>query len=104
MKKPDLRVTKWLAHIPVEVLSGCTACPAVSFRASRPSSIRTARPYTRSKDGRRHREPKEIPRVLSAGEPDIPRSGARSCSPETALLPPISAPWPTQAQAVDASR
>jgi len=31
MKKPTLRVTKWLADIPVE--ASCTACPAVSFKA-----------------------------------------------------------------------
>lgn len=31
MKKPTIRVTKWLADIPVEAT--CTACPNVSFRA-----------------------------------------------------------------------
>ena len=31
MKKPFIRVTKWLADIPVEAT--CTACPAVSFKA-----------------------------------------------------------------------
>lgn len=31
MKKPALRVTKWLGDIPVE--ASCTAGPAVSFRA-----------------------------------------------------------------------
>jgi len=31
MKKPVLRVTKWLGDIPVEAF--CSACPAVSFRA-----------------------------------------------------------------------
>ena len=31
-KKPMVRVTKWLADIPVE--AQCTACPAVSFRAT----------------------------------------------------------------------
>jgi len=31
VKKPTLRVTKWLGDIPVEAV--CTACPAVSFRA-----------------------------------------------------------------------
>jgi hypothetical protein len=31
MKKPFLRVTKWLADIPVE--AQCTACANVSFRA-----------------------------------------------------------------------
>lgn len=30
MKKPTLRVTKWLGDIPVEA---CTHCPATSFRA-----------------------------------------------------------------------
>jgi len=31
MKKPMLRVTKWLADIPVE--ANCTACAGVSFKA-----------------------------------------------------------------------
>ncbi|HEY3620212.1 MAG TPA: hypothetical protein VGK96_25670 [Candidatus Sulfotelmatobacter sp.] len=32
MKKPFLRVTKWLGDIPVE--AECTACPAGKFRAT----------------------------------------------------------------------
>jgi hypothetical protein len=31
MKKPTIRVTKWLRDIPVEAT--CSACPGVSFRA-----------------------------------------------------------------------
>src|SRR5260370_32296367 len=31
MKKPSLRVTKWLGDIPVE--GSCTSCPQVIFRA-----------------------------------------------------------------------
>ena len=31
MKKPTLRVTKWLGDIPIE--AQCTHCPAVSFKA-----------------------------------------------------------------------
>jgi len=31
MKKPTIRVTKWLADIPVE--ASCSACPTVLFRA-----------------------------------------------------------------------
>jgi hypothetical protein len=31
MKKPFIRVTKWLGDIPVE--AGCTACTAAHFRA-----------------------------------------------------------------------
>lgn len=31
VKKPVLRVTKWLSDIPVEAY--CSACPSVSFRA-----------------------------------------------------------------------
>jgi hypothetical protein len=31
MKKPAIRVTKWLGDIPVE--AGCTACPGVVFKA-----------------------------------------------------------------------
>jgi hypothetical protein len=31
MKKPTLRVTKWLGDIPVE--AHCTFCPNVSFKA-----------------------------------------------------------------------
>lgn len=32
MKKPCLRVTKWLGDIPVE--GSCTSCPDVTFRVS----------------------------------------------------------------------
>jgi hypothetical protein len=32
MKKPRLRVTKWLGDIPVEI--ECTACPEWKFRAA----------------------------------------------------------------------
>ena len=31
MKKPAIRVTKWLREIPVEAT--CTACPAMAFKA-----------------------------------------------------------------------
>jgi hypothetical protein len=31
MKKPTLRVTKWLGDVPVE--AQCTHCPAVPFKA-----------------------------------------------------------------------
>lgn len=31
MKKPTIRVTKWLGDIPVEAI--CSVCPAVNFRA-----------------------------------------------------------------------
>jgi hypothetical protein len=31
MKKPTIRVTKWLQDIPIEAT--CTACPSASFRA-----------------------------------------------------------------------
>jgi hypothetical protein len=31
MKKPAIRVTKWLGDIPVE--AGCSMCPGVVFRA-----------------------------------------------------------------------
>jgi hypothetical protein len=31
MKKPTIRVTKWLGDIPVE--AGCGACPGVVFKA-----------------------------------------------------------------------
>lgn len=31
MKKPNLRVTKWLKDIPVEAI--CSACSGVSFKA-----------------------------------------------------------------------
>ena len=31
MKKPTIRVTKWLGDIPVE--AGCSACSAVVFKA-----------------------------------------------------------------------
>jgi len=41
MKKPTLRVTKWLGDIPVEAY--CTACPTVAFRAQGSSHRPTAR-------------------------------------------------------------
>jgi hypothetical protein len=31
MKKPAIRVTKWLRDIPIE--ASCNACPTVAFRA-----------------------------------------------------------------------
>lgn len=31
MKKPTIRVTKWLGDIPVEAT--CTACPTIAFQA-----------------------------------------------------------------------
>lgn len=32
MKRPALRVTKWLADIPVE--AACNACPGIAFKAT----------------------------------------------------------------------
>jgi hypothetical protein len=46
MKKPTLRVTKWLADIPVE--AQCTHCPAVSFRAQGASHRPNREEYQRS--------------------------------------------------------
>jgi hypothetical protein len=40
MRKPFIRVTKWLRDIPVEAI--CTSCPNVSFRAQ-PSTHRPNR-------------------------------------------------------------
>lgn len=31
MKRPTIRVTKWLGDIPIEAI--CASCPTVSFRA-----------------------------------------------------------------------
>ena len=46
MKKPTIRVTKWLADIPVEAT--CTACPSVAFRAQSSTHRPNREEYTRS--------------------------------------------------------
>jgi len=46
MKKPGLRVTKWLAEIPVEAT--CTACASVVFRAKGVSHRPNREEYQRS--------------------------------------------------------
>jgi len=46
MKKPAIRVTKWLSDIPVEAT--CSACPAVSFRAQSSSPRPNREEYQRS--------------------------------------------------------
>jgi hypothetical protein len=46
MKKPTLRVTKWLGDIPVEAV--CTACPATSFRAQSSSHRPNREEYQKS--------------------------------------------------------
>jgi len=46
MKKPALRVTKWLGDIPVE--AHCTNCPNVSFKAQGSSHRPNREEYQRS--------------------------------------------------------
>jgi hypothetical protein len=46
MKKPTIRVTKWLSNIPVEAT--CTACPGVPFRAQTYSPRPNREEYQRS--------------------------------------------------------
>jgi hypothetical protein len=46
MKKPTLRVTKWLKDIPVE--AGCTFCPSVLFRAETTSHRPNREEYQKS--------------------------------------------------------
>ena len=46
MKKPSLRVTKWLRDIPVE--AQCTHCAGVSFRAQGSSHRPNREEYQRS--------------------------------------------------------
>jgi hypothetical protein len=46
MKKPTLRVTKWLADIPVE--ANCTHCPTASFKAQRTSHRPNREEYRKS--------------------------------------------------------
>lgn len=46
MKKPTLRVTKWLGDIPVE--AHCTFCPAVSFKAQATSHRPNREDYQKS--------------------------------------------------------
>jgi hypothetical protein len=46
VKKPFIRVTKWLGDIPVE--AGCTACAAVHFRAESQSHRPQREEYQKS--------------------------------------------------------
>jgi hypothetical protein len=46
MKKPTLRVTKWLGDIPVE--AHCTHCPDVSFKAKASSPRPNREEYQKS--------------------------------------------------------
>jgi len=46
VKKPVIRVTKWLADIPVEAT--CTMCPTVSFRAQGTSHRPNREEYQKS--------------------------------------------------------
>jgi hypothetical protein len=46
MKKPAIRVTKWLNDIPVE--ASCTSCTGVSFRAQGQSHRPNREEYQRS--------------------------------------------------------
>ena len=46
MKKPSIRVTKWLRDIPVE--GTCSVCPGVSFRAQGSGHRPNRQEYQRS--------------------------------------------------------
>jgi len=46
MKKPVIRVTKWLSDIPVEAI--CSACPQVFFKAQGASHRPNREEYQRS--------------------------------------------------------
>lgn len=46
MKKPAIRVTKWLSEIPIEAT--CTLCPGVSFRAQSSGHRPNREEYQRS--------------------------------------------------------
>ena len=46
MKKPTIRVTKWLSDIPVE--AHCSACPGVCFRAQSSSHRPNREEYQKS--------------------------------------------------------
>jgi len=46
MKKPTIRVTKWLADIPVE--ANCSVCAGVTFRAKASSHRPNREEYQRS--------------------------------------------------------
>ena len=46
MKKPTIRVTRWLSDIPVEAT--CSACPGVSFKAQGSSHRPNREEYQRS--------------------------------------------------------
>lgn len=49
MKKPVIRVTKWLGEIPVE--GHCSACPTVLFRAQGSGHRPTREEYQKSLQG-----------------------------------------------------
>ena len=46
MKRPTIRVTKWLGDIPVEAC--CSACPSVAFRAKGSSHRPNREEYQKS--------------------------------------------------------
>jgi hypothetical protein len=46
MKRPTIRVTKWLSDIPVE--AHCSVCPAISFRAQSSSYRPNREEYQKS--------------------------------------------------------
>ena len=88
MKKPTIRVTKWLGDIPVE--ANCSACPGVVFRAKfqgidltaksfrnlfRLGSASTVRQLTRKNNGRK-RERSDISR---AGVRNILKVASHAC-------------------------
>ena len=64
MKKPFLRVTKWLGDIPVEAT--CIACAGVQLRVNSTSHRPTREAYQRLLQGEFDRHVKA---VHSAGEP-----------------------------------
>ena len=49
MKRPVIRVTKWLGDIPVE--AHCWACPAISFRAQGSGHRPSREEYQKSLQG-----------------------------------------------------
>jgi hypothetical protein len=49
MKKPRVRVTKWLGNIPVE--ANCTSCPDIAFKAKSTSHRPDREQYQKSLQG-----------------------------------------------------
>jgi hypothetical protein len=67
MKKPSLRVTKWLGDIPVE--GECTACPDVTFKVKPITHRPTREEYGKNLQQEFDRHFKHVHKRQDAGSP-----------------------------------